>query len=132
VEIYSQTNERRKFMKRKVFSGLVAVILLAGLLSCATTQQLTKDQEARIILNSIQDNLGVLFDTGKAFVVANPKYQDIWKTKINPSFDVANKTVSGALDLAKQGKYTPAEVKAKVVPLVNSVIALLAQIGAIK
>jgi hypothetical protein len=119
-------------MKRKLLIGILSLVLLAGLMGCATTQQLTKDQEARIILNSIQDNLGVLFDTGKAFVASNPKYQEVWKTKINPSFDVANKTVASALDLARKGQYTPAEVKAKVVPLVNSLIALLAQIGAIK
>lgn len=120
-------------MKRKVVVGLLVMVLMVGLMSCATsTVQLTKDQEARIILNSIQDNLGVLFDTGKAFVATNPKYQEIWKMKINPSFDVANKTVASALDLAKKGQYTPAEVKAMVVPLVNSVIALLAQIGAIQ
>lgn len=116
---------------RKVKLTVVMLLALMILASCAG-QQITKDQEARILLNSIQVNLATLFDTGLAMSKTKPEYQVIWKAKINPAFDVANKAVKSAMELAKAGKYTPADVNAKITPLVNAVIAYLAQIGVIK
>ncbi len=118
-------------MKRRISLFLVMVVMMAMVVSCVG-QQITKDQEARILLNSIQDNLAVLFDTGLAMSKTKPEYQILWKAKINPAFDVANKAVKSAMELAKAGKYTPADVNAKITPLVNSVIVYLAQIGVIK
>ncbi len=119
-------------MKRKVFPILLSLVLLACFSCATTTVQLTKDQEARILLNGIQVNLSTLFDTAKALVVASPKYQDVWKNKVNPAFDLANKTVKDALDLAKKGQYTPADIQAKVNPFITRLIVLLAQEGIIK
>ncbi len=119
-----------KLMRQQIKLFMVMVILMS-LVACAG-QQITKDQEARILLNSIQDNLAVLFDTGLAMSKTKPEYQVLWKAKINPAFDVANKAVKSAMELAKEGKYTPADVNAKITPLVNSVIVYLAQIGVIK
>ena len=117
-------------MRRQIKLFMVMVVFLS-LVACAG-QQVTKDQEARILLNSIQDNLGVLFDAGLAMSKTKPEYQIIFKAKIIPIFDLTNKTIKDAMELAKKGSYTPTDVNAKVVPLVNSIIVLLAQIGAIK
>lgn len=116
---------------RRVRISVLMVLVLIVLAACAG-QQLTKDQEARIALNAAQQNLATLFDTGKAYATANPTFQANWKAKVVPAFDVANKAVASALELAKKGQYTPADVQAKVMPLVNSVIALLGQYGVIK
>ena len=115
----------------KKIKFFIPILLVLMLVSCAG-QQITKDQEARILLNSIQDNLIVLFDTGLVMSKTKPEYQVLWKAKINPAFDVANKAVKSAMELAKKGEYTPAEVNAKITPLINSVIVYLAQIGVIK
>ena len=110
---------------------IAPLLLMLMLVACAGSQ-VTPDQEARIVLNQVQDNLTVLFDIGKTYVSANPQYQEAWKTKIVPTFDTANKSMAAALALAKEGKYTPADVQAKIMPVINSIVALLAQIGAIK
>ena len=115
---------------RRLKISAVMFLMLVVLTSCVG-QQITKDQEARILLNSIQDNLSVLFDTGKAMAATKPEYQVIWKAKINPSFDLANKAVKSAMELAKKGEYTPADVNAKITPLVNLVIVYLGEIGVI-
>lgn len=122
-------------MKRQIKLLLVMVVFLS-LVACAGVQEkwnaLTPDEKARVVVNDIQAQLNTLFDTGKAYVMANPKYQDKWKKEIIPAFDLANKTLASANILAKAGKITPDQVYGQVQPVLNSVIALLVSIGAVK
>ena len=122
-------------MKRRIKLFLVMVILMS-LVACTGIQEkwnaLTPDEKARIVVNDIQAQLNTLFDTGKAYVVANPQYQEKWRTQVIPAFDLANKTIASATILAKAGKITPDQVYAQVQPVLNSVIALLVSIGAVK
>ena len=122
-------------MKRQVKLFMVMVVLLS-LVACAGVQEkwnaLTPDEKARVVVSDIQSQLNTLFDTGKAYVVANPKYQEKWRGQIIPAFDLANKTLASATILAKAGKITPDQVYAQVQPMLNSVIGLLVSIGAVK
>lgn len=124
----------------RVFRGgvlyLVIVALCVGLFGCAGIQDkwnaLSADEKARIVINDLQGQLNTLFDTSRAYVTANPKYQVDWKTKIVPAFDVANKSLLSAMTLAKSGQITPDQVYAQIQPVMNSVINLLVSIGAVK
>jgi len=125
-------------MRTKVKSiGLV--LLFVSLVGCAyfgTIQdkwaRLTPDEKARIILSDIQGQLSNLFDVGKAYVSANPKYNGIWKEKIVPAFDTANRSIKTAIELGKGKGLSPSFIYDTVQPNVNSVITLLEQIGAIR
>lgn len=119
--------------KVRILSVVLTCLLL---LSCAGLQaqwnKLSPDQKASIILNGLQDELSATFDSGKAYVQANPKYQDIWRQKIVPAFDVANKALTNAIKLASSGKMTDTEVYGNIQPLVTSTLNLLTSIGWVK
>jgi len=123
-------------MKRKISLFLVMAVMMAMVVSCTGVQEkwnaLTPDEKARVVVSDIQAQLNTLFDTGKAYVTANPKYQEKWKGQIVPAFDVANKALASSMILAKAGKITPDQVYAQVQPVLNSVITLLVSIGAVK
>ena len=120
---------------RKVRVVLVLSVFLF-LVSCAGVQEkwnaLTPDQKARIIVNDLQDQLTHAFDTGKAYVTANPKYQDKWKAEIVPAFDVANKALASVIAVGKTKPLTPEFVYGQAQAVVNNVLNLLVQIGALK
>jgi len=120
-------------MKRKIF---IPIMLAMFLISCATIQdqwnKLTPDEKARIIINDLQTQLSNLWDVGKAYVEANPKYLDEWKNKIVPMFDTANKNIKVAITLSKLNQITPDMVYENIQPAINSIIVMLVQIGAIK
>jgi hypothetical protein len=117
---------------------ILTIFMLTFLIfiGCAGIQEkwnaLTPDEKARVVLNDLQSQLNTLFDTGKAYITANPQYQNKWKTQIVPAFDVANKSLASAMTLAKSGQLTPDQVYAQVQPVINSVINLLVSIGAAK
>lgn len=123
-------------MKRKILVGLVAMVFLATLIGCATIEEQwakrTPDEQARIITNGIQEQLNDAFDISKAYVVANPKYQEKWIKEIVPAFKIANETTADVLLLAKSGQITPDQVYAKLSPLVNKVMNYLVSIGAVQ
>jgi hypothetical protein len=120
-------------MKKKLFIPMILIMFLA---SCATIQdqwnKLTPDEKARIIINDLQTQLSNLWDTGKAYVDANPQYLDTWKQKIVPIFDTANKNLKVAITLSKMNQITPDMVYENIQPSINSIIVMLVQIGAIK
>ncbi len=112
------------------------LIIMAFLVSCAGLQEkwnaLTPDQKARIVIDDIQSQLDTLFTQSKGYVLANPKYQDQWKTKIVPAFDTANKALASVIILGKTKPLTPDLVYSKVQESVNNVLTLLIQVGVIK
>jgi hypothetical protein len=114
-------------MKRKVVFGLLAMVMLAGLMGCATLQdkwnKATDDERARIIVSQTQSSLKIAFVTSQTFVAANPKYKDEWKTKVIPMFETTNNILG---DLIKKGqagqKLTYIEVLAAVGSRVTDIV----------
>lgn len=125
-----------KYLSSRLRLVLPMLLILTFLVSCVGIQEkwnaLTPDQKARVVVNDLQNQLNTLFDTGKAYITANPQYQDKWKKQIVPAFDVANKSLLSAMNLAKSGQITPDQVYSQVQPVLNSVINLLVSIGAAK
>lgn len=125
-----------KYLSSRLRLVLPMLLILTFLVSCVGIQEkwnaLTPDQKARVVVNDLQNQLNTLFDTGKAYITANPQYQDKWKKQIVPAFDVANKGLLSAMTLAKSGQITPDQVYAQIQPVLNSVVNLLISIGAAK
>lgn len=117
-------------MKRKILVGFVSLVLLAGLMGCATLQQkwdkATDDERARITVSQIQKSLKTTAVLAQAFVASNPKFQNDWKTKVLPMFETANNILG---DLIKKGqagqKLTYLEVIAAVGGRVTDIIAIV-------
>lgn len=112
----------QRFRQNKIVMMFLVLVFIIG---CANLQQkwnnLTDDEQGRVILNGLQDQLDIWFDAGKAFVKDNPTYQTEWQTKVIPSFDVANKAVGQAL----LSKTTPDTIYMKIAPQVSKVIEML-------
>jgi len=119
-------------MKKKVLVYLVGVLILAGLLSCASIEEkwkeLTPDQQARIIIDGLQDQLDNTFDSAKAQIGAKPE----WKAIAVPAFDVANKALADVIVIGKTKPITPEFVYAKVQNQINNVLNLCVQLGWVK
>ena len=129
-------------MKKRLSVLVLAVVLLfGGFTGCGTTtpstptitaQQwstLTPDQQSRILVDQFQTQLGNYFDQGKAYVGTDPAKLVIWKTKVIPAFDVANKALAGFDLLVGQGKATPDAIQAKLPGLVQAVLSELTALG---
>lgn len=108
---------------------VAAVFLFAG---CAAWDALSPDEKARATVDMMQIQLEETFDQAKAYVELHPEYADVWKAKVVPAFDLANKALADAIELAQKEQITPADIRAKVNPLVNRVIIYLHEIGFIK
>jgi hypothetical protein len=117
-------------MKRKVLVGFISIILLAGLMGCATLQQkwekATDDERARIIVSQTQKSLKTTAVLTAAVVEKNPQYKNDWKTKVLPMIESANNILG---DLIKKGqagqKLTYLEVLAAVGGRVTDIIAIV-------
>jgi len=105
------------------------VTLLMGCASMANLQEawnkLTPDGKARIIASGFQTQLDTLFDTGKAYVTANPDKQAVWKAQVVPAFDTCNK----ALRVYMVGNATPEKIYSEMPPLLESVVKSLKAMG---
>lgn len=115
--------------KRKLVLLVLIAMVLSSCASMANLQEawnkLTPDGKARIIASGFQTQLDTLFDTGKAYVVANPDKQTVWKTQAVPAFDTCNK----ALRVYMIGNTTPEEVYNAIPPLLESVVKSLKAMG---
>ena len=115
--------------KRKLVLLVLIAMVLSSCASMANLQEswnkLTPDEKARIISSGFQTQLDTLFDTGKAYVVANPDKQAVWKTQAVPAFDTCNK----ALRVYMIGNTTPEEVYNAIPPLLESVVKSLKAMG---
>ena len=105
---------------------LLLVIVLAG---CAAWQAMTTDQKARWTMDLFQVQLEELWDQGKAYLAEHPEYEEDWKRHIAPAFDIANRSLKEAMDMAQAEDLTVAQIRAKIQPLVNDVMAHLTRIG---
>lgn len=116
-------------MQRKLLS-LVLCLTLVILVGCAAQWELlTPDQKARATTDMIQIQLEETFDQAKAYIDVHPEHLEVWKAEIVPAFDLANKALKDVIELAQMEEITPAEVRARVNPLVNRVIIFLHKIG---
>jgi hypothetical protein len=88
---------------------------------------MTPDQQSSVILNGLQDQLTVWFDSGKTYVTSNPKYQEEWQTKVVPAFDLANRAIQAAIISKKD----PSAIYSQVAPLVNAVVIDLQSWGVV-
>lgn len=124
-------------MVARVRVALVLMVALA-LVNCAGSQvqqswnALSPGDKARVVLDGMQTELNTKFDQAKAYVMVNPQYQDTWKTKIVPAFDTTNRAIASSVILAKQEKLTPDQVYSQLQPMINNIINMLIQIGAVK
>lgn len=120
-------------LKLKVSAALVMLCCILSMAGCPTLQSqwnnLTPDEQGRIVIGGMQAQLDTLFDTGKSFVVQNPQYQDKWQSEIVPSFNVANNAIRTYATLMAQGKTDVATVIKEVTPLMDAVKKLLQGIG---
>jgi len=117
--------------------ALFVVGLVVLVLGCAADLQekwnaLSPGDQAKIILNQAQDQLTDSFRIGRDYVKSRPEFDGVWKSQIVPGFDVANKSILAALNMAGTGVVTPEKVYAEVMPLVKAVLDKLVEIGAIK
>lgn len=116
-------------MKRKLCLAVLVMFVLASCASMANLQvgwnKLTPDGKARIIASGFQTQLDTLFDTGKAYVVANPDKLPMWKSQVVPAFDTCNK----ALKVYMVSQSTPEAIYKEIPPLLKSVIASLKAMG---
>lgn len=115
---------------RVILSVLVVLAVLSG---CAGMQdkwnKLTPNEKARIIVNGFQNSVESLFDTGKAYVTANPSKQEMWRTKAIPAFDAANKSIIVAINLCAAGGATPEVIYKSIGPAIDAIVAILKAIG---
>lgn len=111
---------------------LLAVVLLLALVSCAGIQEkwnkLTPNEQARIILNGLQDQLTIAFDQCK--VQIGNKLE--WKTKVVPAFDIANKSIAKVYELGNSPILTPQMVLEKVQAQVDEALQTALKYGWIK
>lgn len=114
---------------------VIPLFLVLLLVACAYFQdiqkkwnELTPDEQARVIINGLQDQLDVAFDQAKLQIGNKPE----WKTKVVPAFDVANKTLGDVIAIGKTGSITPELVYSKIGNLVVNALALAKQYGWIK
>lgn len=81
-------------MRVKAVRWLVLLILL-GMVSCATLQdtwnKATPQERTRIVVSDLQATLKASLIVGGAYVRAHPEKQGIWKQKVLPIAELANK-----------------------------------------
>src|SRR4030042_419567 len=124
----------------KSFMAMLILVFFtfSFLASCATTgsniqeqwEALTPDEQARVVISGFQKQVRSLLISTEAYITANPKYLDGWKTKILPSADFTKKSLDALVDLRLTPNLTPDLVYSKIQPLINNLILLIGQIGA--
>lgn len=121
--------------RKYAFSFLVAGALILVVAGCANLQskwqKLTPDEKARVVCGDLQARLCELTDTGEAYVKLHPQVQPVWIEKVVPAIKVANDALGVIEVMAQTGTVTPADVYAKVDPLINDVVDLLTSMGVI-
>lgn len=116
--------------------AVMMTLLSISLIACGGIQKQwdakTPTEKAQIIISGLQDEVGALFNAGLEYVNNNPQHREVWKKKIVPAFDVANKAINSAIQIAMTKGITPAQVYQMVQPALDSVKELMISIGVIK
>jgi hypothetical protein len=121
-------------------ASLILIIIAAlFLVSCTpstviapvrTWDQLTPDQQARVVTYQFQSQVQNLFSIGKAYVAVRPETVPQWKTAIVPAFDVANTALKTFID--SKGSLSVDVVRAQLQPMINKILLLLAGLGVVE
>lgn len=107
--------------------AILCLIALLSLLSCASN--VTSDQQARIVLGDVQQQLDVAFDVAKAYYDQHPDKKAEWQGKVIPIFDTANKSLLNLETLYKRGAITMQDAVAQAQPILTNVVQTLATLG---
>jgi hypothetical protein len=75
-----------------------------------TFDQLTPDEQARVILSAVQYGSDPLLDVGKGVMLVRPEYMAVWKVAIVPSFDQLNKILLDLETRGSQGQQITADI----------------------
>lgn len=113
----------------------ILLFILFLLASCSSMQEkwnaLTPDEKARTVLADFQDQLTNSWKMGKDYVALHPEHQAIWKEKVVPAFDIANKKLADLMKRGMSQTLTPDTIYDEAQDLITNVINYLIQIGAI-
>ncbi len=117
-------------MKRKIFTGLFALVLLVCLMGCATLQEkwdkATDDEKARIIIQQTQKTLKVNAELTAAVVEKNPQYKERWQKQVLPMFETANNILGDMIRKGKAGqKVTYTDVIAAIGGRVTEIMDII-------
>ena len=117
----------------RVVKTSLALFIVLTLVSCASVidlqarwNKLSEPEKTRIILGGFQDQLDNLFEVGKAHVKANPNQQVVWKSKVIPAFDTANRTLRAFMTMASP---SPEQVYKDMPVLIQSIVKLMLAMG---
>lgn len=113
---------------------LIAIPLILFLVACCGTvkeswDNMSNNEKAVIIVSGLQTQLDGLFTIGKDYVNSHPDKQEIWKTKIIPAFDTANKTLLSCATLIGKENLSAEEIAETMIPLIKSIAELLKSMG---
>jgi hypothetical protein len=124
--------------RREILMALsLIVVLVAGCASLSTTptktfDQLTPDEQGRVVISAIQDGSGILFDVGKGVMMVKPEYGAAWKLGVVPTFNELNIIL---LDLESKGsqgqQITVPVILGSVQGRISQIISTVAQYGTI-
>lgn len=120
---------KRNFKSLLLFA-LCSMLFASFLAGCATVpttptktfDQLTPDEQARVVISAIQDGSGILFDVGKGVMMVKPEYRTAWKIGVVPTFNEVNVILLNLENTGSQGQQITMPV------ILNSLQGRIAQI----
>jgi len=127
---------------RRLYKSLAVVFCLMFLVSCASWEQLSKDEQARVVLDITQEQLSTWREAGKQWVLALPETTDeekelkldkakMWNSNVLPAMQVANDWIYSLMqELSKaEGSLDRYAVQRLVNPYISRVVFLLVEMG---
>lgn len=134
-----RTNRTGRIFRFGLLFALCAM-LFVGLFACSTLQptptktfdQLSKDEQARVVLSAIQDGSGILFDVGKGVMMVKPEYGAAWKAAVVPTFNELNIVLLDLENKGSQGQeITVPVILTSVQGRISQIISVVTQYGSI-
>jgi hypothetical protein len=120
---------------------LLLILVLISLVGCSGVQtqptktfdQLSPDEQARVVLSAVQYGSDPLFDIGKSVFVVKPEYMAAWKLGVVPSFDQVNKILLDLETRGSQGQQITGDVILQSVQgRIAEIISTVTQYGTIR
>jgi len=112
---------------------LIIAFALSGCAYFQTVQKkwntMTPDEQARVVIAGLQEQLDTKFDEAKLFITGKPELQEFWKKNLVPAFDTCNRSLLKMKDLAQAGKMAPDQVYITFKPKLDQLILYLVKLG---
>ena len=111
------------------------VCMLAFLLfSCAGSlqdkwEQLTPNEQSRIILNQIQKQFRTVWEQGELYVAVHPETRGVFEKSVRPSARILNEAIGRAIKLLAAGTLKPDYIYLEVQPFLNDLLKSLQEMG---